>query len=169
LILSVFPAIFFRRPIMAESAQLGDQPVPQSAVQGGEPPLKRAWRKVKRGFVRSIFWAYERGTWQYDLLVLAILAFIFLSPRSWFEDRPTLQLTDLRHRQGVVEVRQGKEGWTYLVDARLVEAQAPKETNAAIREILRLRLQRPFTIKSSETIRDRNNVILGYTVVVVFQ
>jgi len=154
---------------MAESAELRQPTAPQSEVHEGEPPLKRAWRKVKRGFVRSIFWAYERGTWQYDLLVLAILAFIFLSPRAWFEDRPTLQLTDLRRRQGVVEVRQGKEGWTYLVDARLVEAQAPKETNAAIREILRLRLQRPFTIKSSETIRDRNNVILGYTVVVVFQ
>lgn len=154
---------------MAESAQLGDQTVPQSEGHEEERPLKRAWGKIKRGFAHSIFWAYERGTWQYDLMVLAILAFIFLSPRSWFEDRPTLQLTDLRHRQGVVEVRQGKEGVTYLVDARLVEAQAPKETNEAIREILRLRLQRPFTLKSSEAIRDRNNVILGYTVVVVFQ
>jgi hypothetical protein len=153
---------------MPESAELRPQIVPQSEPHQGEPPLKRAWGKIKRGFVHSVFWAYERGTWQYDLLVAAILAFIFLSPRAWFEDRPTLQLTDLRHRQGVVEVRQSKEGWTYLVDARLVEAQAPKETNEAIREILRLRLQRPFTIKSIEEIRARNNVVLGYTVLVVF-
>jgi hypothetical protein len=154
---------------MAESPHLRDQPLPSSEAHEGGKPLPRAWRKIKRGFAHSIFWAYERGTWQYDLIVLAILGFIFLSPRAWFEDRPTLQLTDLRHRQGVVEVRHAKEDWIYLVDARLVEAQAPKETNEALREILHLRLQRSFTIKSSEAIRDRNGVILGYTVVVVFQ
>jgi hypothetical protein len=169
LILSAFPAIFSGRPLMAESTPLRDQTLPPSEAHQGEKPLPRAWRKIKRGFAHSIFWAYERGTWQYDLLVLAILAFIFLSPRPWFDDRPTFQLTDLRHRQGVVEVGHGKEGWRYLVDARLVESLAPREPKDALQEVLRLRLQRPFTIKSSEEIRDRNNVMLGYTVVVVFQ
>lgn len=32
---------------------------------------------------RIIFWDYERGTWQYDLMCLLIVAFIFLSPKGW--------------------------------------------------------------------------------------
>jgi hypothetical protein len=33
-----------------------------------------------------IFWNYERGTWQYDLMCLLIIAFIFLSPKTWFDN-----------------------------------------------------------------------------------
>jgi hypothetical protein len=38
--------------------------------------------------VRTIFWSYERGSWPYDVLVVAILIFVFATPRSWFHDRP---------------------------------------------------------------------------------
>lgn len=45
-------------------------------------------RKLIAAVVRGLFWTYERGTWQYDVMVILILAFIFLSPRSWFHDKP---------------------------------------------------------------------------------
>lgn len=154
---------------MAQSTQIGDHALPQHDAPVVTTGLGRAWEKVKRGFVRAVFWSYERGSWQYDVIVLAIVAFIFLSPRSWFQDRPTLQLTDLRHNQGFVEVAHGKDTASYLVDARLVEAQAPQKPEDAIREILRQRVQKPLTLKSVDTIRDRNNVLLGYTVVVGFE
>lgn len=32
--------------------------------------------------LRVIFWTYERGGWQYDILSALILAFIFLTPRA---------------------------------------------------------------------------------------
>jgi hypothetical protein len=36
--------------------------------------------------IKSVFfWSYGRTTWQYDVLCALILAFIFLTPRSWFE------------------------------------------------------------------------------------
>jgi hypothetical protein len=38
--------------------------------------------------VRTIFWSYERGSWPYDVLVIAILIFLFATPRSWFHDQP---------------------------------------------------------------------------------
>jgi len=41
---------------------------------------------------RIIFWDYERGTWQYDVFCLLIVAFIFLSPKAWFE-RPDKKAT----------------------------------------------------------------------------
>ena len=37
-----------------------------------------------------IQWNYERGTWQYDTFCLLIVAFIFLTPKSWFEKRERL-------------------------------------------------------------------------------
>ena len=154
---------------MAQSTQIGDHALPQNDAPAETTGLARAWEKAKRGIGRAVFWSYERGSWQYDVIVLAILAFIFLSPRSWFQDRPTLQLTDLRHNQGFVEVAHGKDTASYLVDARLVEAQAPQKPEDAIREILRQRVQKPLTLKSVDTIRDRNKILLGYTVVVVFE
>ncbi len=35
---------------------------------------------------RSFLWTYERGSWQYDLMVLAILAFVWLVPPAWLHD-----------------------------------------------------------------------------------
>jgi hypothetical protein len=38
--------------------------------------------------VRTLFWSYERGTWPYDLMVVVIVLFVLLTPRSWFHDQP---------------------------------------------------------------------------------
>jgi len=37
---------------------------------------------------RFIFWDYRRASWQYDVMVALILAFIFLTPREIFRDQP---------------------------------------------------------------------------------
>jgi hypothetical protein len=37
-----------------------------------------------------IQWNYRRGTWQYDVFCLLIIAFIFLTPKSWFDKRERL-------------------------------------------------------------------------------
>lgn len=37
-----------------------------------------------------IFWKYERASWQWDVLCLLILAFIFLTPKTWFDKREKL-------------------------------------------------------------------------------
>jgi hypothetical protein len=37
-----------------------------------------------------IAWKYERASWQWDILCLVIIAFIFLTPKEWFERRETL-------------------------------------------------------------------------------
>ena len=34
----------------------------------------------------AFFWTYERATWQYDLMVIAILAFVWLTPPGWLGD-----------------------------------------------------------------------------------
>jgi hypothetical protein len=45
-------------------------------------------RSFWRGIVRTIFWSYDRGSWPYDVLVVAIIIFVLATPRSWFHDRP---------------------------------------------------------------------------------
>jgi hypothetical protein len=151
---------------MAQSTDFRNPALPQTQPGTLEGGLVTVWEKIKRGILRTVFWAYERGTWQYDLLVLAILAFIFLSPRNWFNDRPTLELTDLRHQQGFVEMGHGKQGWWYLVDARLVESFAATKPEDAIQIILSRQLHQPFTVVSIVPIIDKNKVVLGYTVLV---
>ena len=39
---------------------------------------------------KFVLWRYERGTWQYDIFCLLIIAFIFLTPKMWFEKREKL-------------------------------------------------------------------------------
>jgi len=38
---------------------------------------------------RIIWWDFERASWQWDVLCLLIMAFIFLTPKSWFEKADT--------------------------------------------------------------------------------
>jgi len=60
---------------------------------------------------KLFFWNYERNTWQWDVLCVVILIFIFLTPKSWFEngERPCR----IEHQNAAVS--------TVLVGAELVE------------------------------------------------
>jgi hypothetical protein len=39
---------------------------------------------ILRIIKKSFLWSYARNTWQWDVLCVVILVFIFLSPKSWF-------------------------------------------------------------------------------------
>lgn len=42
--------------------------------------------KYSLGILKKIFfWRYARNSWQWDVLCVLILIFIFLTPKSWFE------------------------------------------------------------------------------------
>src|SRR3954462_8957370 len=41
-------------------------------------PLRMVWN--------AFFWTFERATWQYDVMVIAILAFVWLIPPDWLAD-----------------------------------------------------------------------------------
>src|SRR5688572_29827739 len=53
---------------------LNDKPIPT-----GSNPLSAA-------FMRAFFWRDERATLPYDLWVIAILAFVWLTPPDWLDD-----------------------------------------------------------------------------------
>jgi hypothetical protein len=60
---------------------------------------------------KLFFWNYARNTWQWDVLCVVILIFIFLTPKSWFEngERRGLQA----HQNSIVS--------TVLVGPELIE------------------------------------------------
>jgi hypothetical protein len=92
-------------------------------------------RKLWQGCVRTVFWSYERGSWPYDAMVVAILAFVLLTPRSWFHDQPQSSASD---NPGVQLLEQDASGQTrtYRLDAKLLapEKRAAKTTPELERE-----------------------------------
>jgi len=46
----------------------------------------RALTLPARVLWHAFFWTYDRATWQYDLMVIAILAFVWLTPPAWIGD-----------------------------------------------------------------------------------
>lgn len=48
-------------------------------------PTFTAMRQILTTVKDIFFWRYGRTTWQYDVLCVLILAFIFLTPKAWFK------------------------------------------------------------------------------------
>ena len=44
---------------------------------------------------KIVFWNYSRTSWQWDVLCVLILAFIFLTPKSWFVSHTPIQTTTI--------------------------------------------------------------------------
>ena len=86
--------------------------------------MKRVFRILKAIF----FWSYGRSTWQWDVLCVLILAFIFLTPKSWFQ---TSELSPSQtHQNRFASVR-------VLVDAQTLSAQPDRgEIEGRVRALL---------------------------------
>ena len=54
---------------------------------------------------RFLLWSFERGSVQYDVICVVILAFIFITPQGFFDDRPDW----MRLRPSDPIVRQAKD------------------------------------------------------------
>lgn len=86
---------------------------------------------ILRLFKNIFFWGYARNTWQYDVLCALILAFVFLTPRNWF-DNGELPLR-AGHQNPVTQTR-------LLITAESLSAQAD---TAAIEQRARQLTNRP--------------------------
>lgn len=79
--------------------------------------MKTLWNIISR----VLFWDYERGSVPYDLMVIAVVAFVFLTPRAWFKDRPFVTLSELHAGQlQMLEEDAATQSRTYRIDARLL-------------------------------------------------
>ncbi len=108
-----------------------------------------------------IFWAYERGSIQYDVMVTAILLFIFVAPHFIdFHDRPVAAIP-LRSSEVLVK-SSSEKGRVFTYEVRAEDlGGASTETD---RDNALLRVIEPIsgevTLEHTEPVRDaKGNVI----------
>ncbi|HEX5424221.1 MAG TPA: hypothetical protein VFW94_11780 [Candidatus Acidoferrales bacterium] len=129
--------------------------------------------KLWRGIVRTVFWSYERGSWPYDVMVLAILAFVLLTPRNWFHDQPP---ANSRQQNSVRLISQGPDKMrVYRIDAVLLDPQnnATKEKpelETRARDVLRRNVgdlsNQTFEVAQIVAVRASDGSVRSYDVTV---
>lgn len=87
--------------------------------------MSRLWSAFKR----IVFWSYGRTTWQYDVLCVLILAFIFLTPKTWFrEGEPARPLPHQSSDKTARKLLLGPEILGQSPDAEAVERGVQRHT-----------------------------------------
>ena len=119
-------------------------------------------------FSKTFFWAYERGTWQYDAAVILILIFVLATPRAWFHDQPQMGLPASAPGQVVLVSEQG-DSKIYRVDARILAppVQTPaleNELHNALQKALPEFGNKSFTISKIDPVRDEQGTVIAYHV-----
>ncbi|MCS7026621.1 MAG: hypothetical protein NZV14_17630 [Bryobacteraceae bacterium] len=99
---------------------------------------------------KFIFWEYRRGSWQYDLMVGLILAFIFLTPREIFRDYP---------RASSVVMLPGSQFW---IEPALLYGLEDSQKLERANELLRNRTGKFYRVSRLEPIFDSEQEIKGY-------
>ena len=99
-------------------------------------------RENVRGLTATLkkifFWNYARNTWQWDLLCVVILIFIFLSPKSWFRTSELPQ-NMVHHSPDARTVVLGPEVVNNQEDKAQIEQQVKALTGRAKVEVLAVR------------------------------
>jgi hypothetical protein len=119
--------------------------------------MNPVWRTIK-GF---IFWSYERGTVQYDIMVTLILIFVFLSPMLInFNDRPVQRNPNAT---GVVVYPDGKGEFIYQVEARAVDANDDTGVRLALLRVIEP-ISGSVSISRYEAVHDQKGRVTAYKV-----
>jgi len=131
-------------------------------LKTAEPPAPSlaanpVWRTIKD----FIFWSYERGTVQYDIMVTLILIFVFFSPLVIsFNDRPVERSP---HATGVLVYPDGKGEFIYQVDAKAVAGNDDLAIRTALLQVIEP-ISGSVQISHYETITDGKSGIVAYKV-----
>ena len=106
---------------------------------------------------RLIFWEFPRGSWQYDIVVALILAFIFLTPREWFRDQPRVP-----HATSSITVLDREVYW---VEPELLHGIAEPERPGRLSAILTAHFRKPIQVIKVDPIFDSEHELKGYAAV----
>ena len=101
---------------------------------------------------RLIFWEFPRTSWQWDVIVTLILAFIFLTPREIFRDQP---------RAASVQMLPSQQG--YLIEPKLLANVPEADQLQKATELVNQRFKTHTTITHVEPVFDEaEEEITGY-------
>lgn len=107
------------------------------------------------GIKRFIFWDYRRASWQYDVMVVIILLFIFITPREWFRDQPKAS--------SIVMLPAERGTSMFWIEPDLLAGVAEAERSPRAAAMLKNRTGKKHTLVRLETIfDDTEKEIKGY-------
>ena len=126
--------------------------------------MRTLWRVI----ARTVFWSYERGTWQYDLAVAAIVLFVLGLPPRWFRDQPQVGPPPSAVQVELID-DDARATQTYRVDARLLAPpvrtpELERDLHEAVRKSVSALQGRTFQIVRIEPIRGKDGTIVFYDV-----
>ncbi|MCZ2153659.1 MAG: hypothetical protein LC114_07125 [Bryobacterales bacterium] len=113
------------------------------------------------GWKRLFMWDFPRGSVAYDIKVGAILAFIFLTPASFFRDQPTLD----KAKENIVMLPPSGGAERYWLESSVVDAIPEAERAERLSSILSSRTGRAKHVVSIDTMQSAEGAIHGYVVI----
>ena|SRR5215831_20064977 len=103
---------------------------------------------------RFLLWSFERGSIQYDVICVVILAFIFITPQTFFDDRPDF----MRIPPTGQAIRQTKDD-----DGHPVWVVKVKSEQDAV-DRLKAALGEAVTISRTEPVYDATGTLVAYSI-----
>jgi len=123
-----------------------------SRWSGGRASKTCYHRNVMKTLRRLFFWDFQRTSWQWDIIVTLILAFIFLTPRELFRDQP---------RAASIQMLPAQQG--FLIEPKLLTNVAEADLPRKAAELVNQRYKTHTTILRVEPVRDEaEGEITGY-------
>ena len=119
---------------------------------------------------RYIFWTYERGSLHYDIMVSAILLFLFISPRFIdYKDRPVETIA--KHQSEVLVREAGIQGdrarFIYQIRAdNLTDTSTDAARRSSIREVVEP-ISGEVSVLSYEEVKDTTGRTVAYNATVL--
>src|SRR5580704_8901622 len=103
---------------------------------------------------RFILWDFKRASWQYDVIVILILAFIFVTPREIFRDQPkAANVVMLPAEQGT--------GLFWIAPQVLAGVPSTERTETAASQIKK-QYNKRMTVTRVEPLMDAEMDVTGY-------
>src|ERR1700737_2372795 len=107
---------------------------------------------------RFILWDYQRESWQYDVMVGIIVAFIFLTPRDWFYDRPKIP-----NASSIAMLPSENGSSVFFVDTQFLAGTAENQRVSKLTQVLQSRMSnRRLKVIRVEPILDSEGELQGY-------
>jgi len=117
--------------------------------------LRKLWGRLRP----TVFWSYRRGSWQYDLIIVGIIAFIFLTPRDLFRDQPQPPSV-----QQIADLSDGKGTVVFWVDPSVVNDTPAEEVTEKLCRLLQQRQGRNLRIIDTQPTTDAEGEVRAYLV-----
>jgi len=102
---------------------------------------------------RFLLWSFERGSVQYDVICVVILAFIFLFPSSAFNDRP--EFMRIPDDEAIRQTRDDDGHTIFTVKVNTEQAAVDR---------LKASLGKPLTVSRAEPVYDATGALVAYSI-----